>query len=84
MLERNKRYPAAARSRNEQGTAQLAFSLDRHGRVTSSKIVRSSGSTALDQESLELVRRAQPFPPPPSNLPGAEINLSVPVRFNMR
>jgi protein TonB len=84
MLERNKRYPAAARSRNEQGTAQLAFSLDRQGRVTSSKIVRSSGSTALDQESLELVRRAQPFPPPPSSLPGAEINLSVPVRFNMR
>jgi protein TonB len=84
MLERNKRYPAAARSRNEQGTTQLAFSLDRQGRVTSSRIVRSSGSAALDQETLELVRRAQPFPPPPAGLPGAEVSLSVPVRFNMR
>src|SRR4051812_14421983 len=32
-LERNKRYPAAAQTRNEHGTAQLAFSLDRQGRV---------------------------------------------------
>jgi protein TonB len=84
ILERNKRYPAAARARNEQGTTQLAFSLDRQGRVTASKIVRSSGSPALDQESLELVRRAQPFPPPPPAMPGNEISLSVPVRFNMR
>ena len=30
------------------------------------------------------VRRSQPFPPPPAVLPGAEVSLTVPVRFNMR
>ena len=29
LLERNKRYPAAAQARNDRGTAQVAFSLDR-------------------------------------------------------
>jgi protein TonB len=84
MLERNKRYPSAAQARHEQGTAQLAFSLDRQGRLTSSKILRSSGSTALDHETLELLKRAQPFPPPPPELAGGEISLSVPIKFNIR
>ena len=82
-LERNKRYPAAAQSRGEKGTAQLAFSLDRHGKVTASRIVKSSGSAALDQETLDLLRRAQPFPAPPAAMPGAQIDLTVPIRFNM-
>lgn len=82
-LERNKRYPASAQSRGEKGTAQLAFSLDRQGRVTASSIVKSSGSKALDRETLELVRRAQPFPPPPAAMPGAQIDLTVPIRFNI-
>jgi len=82
-LERHKRYPAAAQARNEKGTAELAFSLDRRGKLTASHIVKSSGSAALDQETLELVRRAQPFPPPPAAMPGAQIDLLVPIRFNM-
>ena len=84
LLERNKRYPTAAQARHEQGTAQLAFSLDRQGRVTASRIIKSSGSTALDNETLELVKRAQPFPPPPPDLPGAQIDLNVPIRFNIK
>jgi protein TonB len=82
-LERNKRYPAAARTRNETGTAQLAFSLDRQGKVMATRIVKSSGSAALDAETLELVRRAQPFPPPPAAIAGVQIDLTVPIRFNV-
>jgi len=82
LLERNKRYPADAR--NDRGIAQVAFSLDRNGRVMSSRIVTTSGSPALDREALEMIKRSQPFPPPPSALPGTEVSLTVPVRFNMR
>ncbi len=84
LLERNKRYPSAAQARHQQGTAQLAFSIDRSGRLTSSRILRSSGSTLLDNATLELVRRAQPFPPPPAEIPGGVISLSVPIKFNIR
>jgi protein TonB len=82
LLERNKRYPPGAK--NDRGVAQIAFSLDRKGRVTSSRIMASSGSSALDREALDMIQRAQPFPPPPAALPGAEVSLTVPVRFNMR
>jgi periplasmic protein TonB len=84
VLERNKRYPEAAQSRREQGIAQVFFSLDRQGRVVDSRVVRSSGASALDEEALALLRRAQPFPPPPRELPGEHVDLTVPIRFNLK
>ncbi len=84
LLERNKRYPPSAQSRREQGVAQVFFSLDRQGRVIESRVVRSSGAAALDEEALALLRRAQPFPPPPPELPGERVDLSVPIRFNLK
>jgi periplasmic protein TonB len=82
ILEHNKRYPADARARGEHGVTRLAFSIDGNGRLLSSRILTSSGSAALDAETLELVRRAQPFPPPPPELAGSE--LMVPLSFNIR
>ena len=84
MLERNKRYPSDARNRRQQGTVQLAFSIDREGKVVGSRIVTSSGSPSLDKEALDLAKRAAPFPPPPRELPGEQINLTVPIRFNIK
>jgi protein TonB len=79
LLERHKRYPPDARNRREQGIVQLAFSLDRQGHVTQSHIVKSSGYEVLDNETLALLKRAEPFPPPP----GGAIELTVPIRFNL-
>jgi protein TonB len=84
LLERNKRYPADAQSRREQGVVRLFFSLDRKGNVIASRVATSSGSSALDQEAIALVRRAQPFPAPPPELAGAHVDLTVPIRFNLR
>jgi protein TonB len=83
-LERYKRYPAEAQQRGEQGVAQLAFSVDSAGGVHNVRIVRSSGSALLDHATLELVRRAQPLPPPPAELGGARVSIAVPIRYNIR
>ena len=84
-IERKKRYPAAALARREQGTAQVSFTLDRHGRVTESHIARSSGAAELDKEALALIDRAQPFPPWPQPESGPEhMELSVPILFNLK
>jgi protein TonB len=84
LLERNKRYPETAQSRREQGVAQVFFSLDRKGRVIDSRVLRSSGAASLDEEALALLRRAQPFPAPPAELGGDHVDLTVPIRFNLR
>jgi protein TonB len=82
-LERYKRYPSEAESRGEHGVAQLAFSVDRGGHVHNARIVRSSGSSALDRATLALLERAQPLPPPPPEIHGAQIAIVVPIRYNL-
>ncbi len=84
QLERSKRYPPEAQSRGEQGVAQLAFSVDRSGGVHNARITRSSGSSLLDQATLALVARAAPLPPPPPEITGSQIPISVPIHYNMR
>ena len=81
LLEQHKRYPPAARNRGEQGIVQLAFSLDRQGHVTASRIVKSSGYEILDNETLDLLKRIGSFPPPPPSESGV---LTVPIAFNIR
>ncbi len=82
-LERNKKYPSAAQARDEKGVVQLEFSVDRQGHLKSSRIVKSSGSEALDSETLDLVKRAQPFAAPPPSMTGAEVFVTVPIKFNI-
>jgi protein TonB len=84
LIERNKSYPPAAQARGETGMVQFAFSIDRQGRVLASQVVVSSGHAALDQESLATVRRAQPFPPAPADMPGGKFDFTMPMKFNIR
>ena len=83
-LERYNRYPAEAQARGEHGVAQLAFSIDRSGGVHHARIAHSSGSTLLDRETLLLLERAQPLPPPPAEIAGAQIAVVVPIRYNFK
>jgi protein TonB len=83
QIERHKRYPAAAEARGEQGTAQVAFSVDRHGGVHGAHLVRRTGSAVLDSDALAWLARAAPLPPPPPEVSGALIPIVVPLRYRM-
>ena len=83
-IERNKRYPEAARSRHEQGVTQVSFTLDRRGFVVAARLTQSSGAPALDGEALALLKRAQPFPAPPAALPGDVVLVRLPIRFTVK
>ncbi|MCO5132712.1 MAG: energy transducer TonB [Xanthobacteraceae bacterium] len=83
-LQRNKRYPHDAQVRRESGTARVAFVVDRHGHIKSSRIVKGSGSPALDRETLELLQRAQPLPTPPADVGGAQFAFTVPILFELK
>jgi len=82
-LEAHKRYPPEARERGEQGVVYLRFAMDRHGKVLSSGVQRSSGFDDLDEETLELIQRSQPLPPPPSTVAGNTLELVVPIQFRL-
>jgi protein TonB len=82
-LEANKRYPPAAQERGEQGVAYLRFAMDRQGKVLSFSLEKGSGFADLDQETLDLIQRSQPLPPPPADIAGNVIELVVPVQFEL-
>ncbi len=84
QVERHKGYPAAARARHETGVAERGFKSDRPGLVVASRVTRTSGFASLDQETIATVQRAQPFPPPPPNMPGDTFEFTVPIKFNIR
>jgi periplasmic protein TonB len=80
-LNQFKRYPEQARARRDEGKVIVAFTLDTEGHVVNSKIVKSSGSEILDQETLDLISRAQPYPAPPSGAGGQDLFLQVPISY---
>jgi len=72
-----KGYPAGA---GASGTAVVAFSVTRGGAVVGARLVRSSGSSALDQAAVATVRRANPVPPPPAGVNGG--SFTIPLHFS--
>jgi protein TonB len=77
-LNRHKRFPPGG----SRGTATIAFTIDRSGRVLSARLARSSGDATLDQEAIALARRASPVPAPPPDIgKGGSVLLAVPIRF---
>ncbi|MFB9051027.1 TonB family protein [Sphingobium indicum] len=79
-LEGFRRYPARARAARQQGTVSIRFRMNRAGMVLSSAIVKRSGSFDLDHAALDTLRRAQPLPHIPVDMPD-EVELSVPVEY---
>lgn len=83
-LERYKRYPRVAKIRYQEGTAMVHFSIGRTGTVLSTRLEKSSGFPLLDQEGLDLVKRASPIPAPPPGTGGDILELVAPIQFYLR
>lgn len=78
-LELAKQFPQDARARGARGSALIQFDLNDDGTVKGVKLLRSSGDTELDVESLAVVERAAPFPKPP---PGAQKSFAAVIEFD--
>ncbi|HKY85679.1 MAG TPA: energy transducer TonB [Pseudorhodoplanes sp.] len=79
-LTRFKQYPPNARS-GDRGKPTVTFYLSGSGSVTSVRLARGSGVASIDQEIVAMVRRASPFPMPPS---GWRDSFTVSVDFDVR
>ena len=83
-LQRYKQYPSGAKSAGEQGVAMLSFTVSRNGQVLGARLAKSSGSSALDDETMSMIRRAQPLPSFPPEMTQSSASFTVPVRFFLR
>ncbi len=80
-LQRSKRYPARAERQGIEGECMLRIRLLRSGQVAGFDLVNSTGSKLLDKAAMDMVARANPFPPMPEELVGDEVEFVVPVGF---
>lgn len=67
-LNRFKKYPNTSRRAKEEGKAEVTFTVFADGKVDSIQLTKSSGYVELDEEALNMVRRAAPYPKFPSSL----------------
>jgi len=82
-LNNLKRYPAEAKRQGKAGVVMVRFRIDRNGRMLSYRIEQGSGHMALDEETVRLMQRADPFPAPPESVSGAELEFVVPVQYRL-
>ena len=82
-LNQAKRYPYRARRMRQEGIVYIEFIMDRNGKVISKALKQTSGHHLLDKETLALLERAQPLPPPPQEMTGTTVELVVPIRFSL-
>jgi protein TonB len=83
-LKKHQRYPSEARSRGQQGTVVIQFSIDRTGKMVEHSLQKSSGNPRLDEEALAAIERASPFPLPPDEEPGESLKYSMPIQFKIK
>lgn len=84
LLERNKIYPPMARSRNEQDTVVVRFTISSDGSIGGVSLSRSSGHSLLDQAAQETVSRIRRFPPIPADVQKSSLCIEVPLSFRLQ
>lgn len=82
-VERFKEYPRDARRLGIEGAPKVEMVLNRQGKLLRATLVQSSGNSQLDAEAVAMLERASPLPPPPENIKGDPLTITVPIRFKL-
>ena len=83
-LEHYKRYPLEARHNKQEAVTYVRITINHDGTVVDYRLTQPSAYKALNQETLALIARAQPLPPPPPGISGDTVAFVVPVEFFLR
>lgn len=82
--KRHRLYPESAVERGWQGRVTVRLAFDADGSIAVALVQRSSGYGALDQQAVEMLRKAAALTPLPPALRSREFSVDVPVLFELR
>jgi protein TonB len=83
FIERHKSYPPQARTLGHEGQAEIRFSILSDGTLASIELMKSSGSSILDQAALSLLQRVQKLSPIPAELKLSQLDLVLPIQYSL-
>jgi protein TonB len=83
-IAKQKKYPRIAQIRGWQGEIIIDLEIDGQGNLIKSKIKQRSKFKILDDEGMNMVKRASPFPKPPKELESKIFNVIVPISFKLQ
>ncbi|MEW5767966.1 MAG: energy transducer TonB [bacterium] len=81
-IEAVKSYPGWAKRQGFEGVVKVEFTIRQEGEIDNIRIVKSSGYRILDKAALATIKRACPFPKPPSDL-GEKLKITVPIVYRL-
>ena len=76
-------YPRKAKEQLMEGKSHVLFSLSKDGRLIAVSVTGSSGYELLDQEGVDTIRRAAPFPAFPDSITVGRLNINVTFEYHL-
>jgi protein TonB len=84
MARKYKRYPSQAMERGWTGKVEVRLVIGANGNIASALVKTSSGYDVLDNQALDMIKKAKPITPIPPALRGREFSVDIPVIFDLR
>ena len=82
-IAKQKKYPKIAQMRQWQGEVLLNIEIDPQGTLVKADILEESRYKILNNEAIDMVKRASPFPQPPEELRLKNFTVLVPISFKL-
>lgn len=82
-IAKQKKYPKIAQMRQWQGEVVLNIEIDPQGNLVKTEILEGSRYKVLNNEAVDMVNRAAPFPNPPEELKKRSFTVLVPISFKL-
>lgn len=79
-----KRYPAQALEKGWQGRVEIRMIIGANGMIQAVNVKTSSGFEILDNQAVDMVKKAKPLAPIPAALRGKEFTVDIPVIFDLQ
>jgi protein TonB len=82
-IAKQKKYPKIAQMRQWQGEVLLNIEIDPQANLVKADILEESRYKILNNEAIDMVKRASPFPQPPEELRLKNFTVLVPISFKL-
>jgi TonB family protein len=76
-------YPAQAKRQSLEGTVVMKFTIERDGGLSGSKLISSSKHGCLDENVVDAITRAAPYPPFPDNFTISRLHIEASFAYRL-